>query len=62
MQNIIFKKLATLRIKWYYFYFADRPTNPIFFAVLPVGQKINLVSPNISLFGLTQGAGSIIIS
>ena len=26
MQNIIFKKIPTLRIKWYYFYFADRLT------------------------------------
>ena len=43
MQNVILKKILTLRIKKYYFYFADRPT--LFFAVLPVDQKINLVSP-----------------
>ena len=43
MQNIIFRKIPTLRIK-YYSYFADRP-NYSFFAVLPVDQKLILVSP-----------------
>ena len=46
MQNIIFLKIATLRIK-YYFYFTNRPTLFFFFfffAVLLVGQKNNLVS------------------
>ena len=46
MQNIIFKKIPTLRIK-YYFYFSDQPTLFFFFlffsAVFPVDQKINLV-------------------
>ena len=47
MQNIILTKIPTLRIKQYYFYFADRPTLLflLFFAVLPVEQKIILVSP-----------------
>ena len=40
---LFFKKIRTLRIK-YYFYFADRPT--LFFAVLPIDQKINLLLPN----------------
>ena len=49
MQNIIFKKMLTLRIK-YYFYFVNRRTLLffflfiIFFDVLPVDQKISLVS------------------
>ena len=47
MQNIIFKKIPTLRIKYYCF--TDWPT--LFFsAVLPVDQKINLVSPNQIIF------------
>ena len=37
--------MSTLRIKQYYFYFADRATL-IFFAALPIDQKINLASPN----------------
>ena len=45
MQNIIFLKISTLKIK-YYFYFTDRPTHDFFFfAVFSVDQKINLVSP-----------------
>ena len=36
--------MPTLRVKYNYFYFADRPT--IFFFVLPVDQKVNLASPN----------------
>ena len=51
MQNIIFLKIPTLRIKKYYFYFADRPTHGsffffFFFAVLPVDKKINLIRLN----------------
>ena len=48
MQNIIFKIIPTLRIK-YYFYFSDQPTQFLFFfffAVFPVDQKINLVLPH----------------
>ena len=45
MQNI-FKKIPTLRIKFILFLFC-RPTNLVLFAVLPVDQKRNLVSPYI---------------
>ena len=41
MQNIVFKKIPTLRIKEYYFHFTGGPT--LFFSVLPVAQKIDLV-------------------
>ena len=49
MQNISFKKIPALRIKSYYFYFADRPNFSFyfFFALLHVDQNINLVSPDI---------------
>ena len=43
MQNIIFWKIPTLRLT-YYFYFADARPH-FFFAFLPVDQKIKLVFP-----------------
>ena len=47
MQNIIFKKILTIKIK--YFCFADWPT--LFcFAALPLDQIINLVLPYFQLF------------
>ena len=43
---IFFKKILTLRIKQYYFYFANRST--LFFSLsCPQTKKINLVSPNV---------------
>ena len=45
MQNIFFSKKKNTDPKNQIFLFC-RPTDPIFFAVLPLDQKINLVSCN----------------
>ena len=48
MQNIMFKKNTDPKKQIILFLFC-RPTDPIFLAVLPVDQKINLVSPYFNL-------------
>ena len=50
MQNIMFKENTDPKNQITLFLFC-RPTDPIFLAVLPVDQKINLVSPYFNLVG-----------